>query len=222
MIDLFAEHDAGLRSHTKLADGAMLLCGFARDLAMPLLTAVKDIAQAAPFRQMETPGGYCMSVAMTNCGALGWISDPRGYRYTEQDPLSGRPWPDMPEDFLSLANQAAAEAGFFNFSPDVCLINRYVPGAKLSLHQDRDEVDLSAPIVSVSFGLPATFLLGGLQRHDSAMRLGLTHGDVLVWGGPSRLRFHAVLPLKAGLHCATGACRINLTFRQAKPRELGR
>jgi len=222
MIDLFAEHDAGLRSHESLADGAMLLHGFARDQATLMLNAVQDIAQAAPFRQMETPGGYRMSVAMTSCGKWGWITDPQGYRYTEQDPLSARPWPAMPEAFFRLASQAAAEAGFLNFSPDVCLINRYEPGAKLSLHQDKDEADLSAPIVSVSFGLPALFLFGGLKRQNPPMRLSLNHGDVIVWGGPSRLRYHAVLPIKEGLHFATGACRINLTFRQAKSRGLGR
>lgn len=222
MTDLFAEHDAGLRNHEALADGAVLLRGFARDQATALLTAVQSIAQIAPFRQMETPGGYRMSVAMTSCGAFGWLTDPRGYRYAELDPLNGLPWPAMPETFFSLAAQAAAEAGFLNFSPDVCLINRYAPGAKLSLHQDKDEADLSAPIVSVSLGLPATFLLGGLKRHDTPMRLRLTHGDVLVWGGPSRLRYHAVLPIKDGLHFATEACRINLTFRQAKLRALGR
>lgn len=221
MNDLFAEHDAGLRSCEALADGAVLLRGFARDQATTLLTAVQDIAEAAPFRHMETPGGYRMSVAMTSCGAFGWLTDSRGYRYTEQDPLSGLPWPAMPKAFFSLAHLAAAEAGFINFSPDVCLINRYTPGAKLSLHQDKDEADLTAPIVSVSFGLPATFLLGGLKRHDPTARLTLTHGDVLVWGGPSRLRHHAVLPITEGLHFATGACRINLTFRKAKPCEPG-
>lgn len=222
MHDLFTEHDADLRSHETLADGVVLLRGFARDQATPLLTAVQGIAQAAPFRQMETPGGYRMSVAMTSCGKFGWLTDSRGYRYAEQDPLGGLPWPTMPEAFFNLAAQAAAEAGFINFSPDVCLINRYAPGAKLSLHQDKDEADLSAPIVSVSFGLPAAFLLGGLKRHDPTILLRLTHGDVLVWGGPSRLRYHAVLPIKEGLHLATGAYRINLTFRQAKLGTLGR
>jgi len=170
---------------------------------------------------METPGGYRMSVAMTNCGRFGWLTDSSGYRYAGQDPLSGLSWPAMPEAFFSLATQAASEAGFNDFSPDVCLINRYGPGAKLSLHQDKDEADLSAPIVSVSLGLPATFLLGGLKRHDPTMRLRLTHGDVLVWGGPSRLRYHAVLPIKEGIHLATGAYRINLTFRLAKSGKPG-
>lgn len=222
MHDLFAEHDAGLRRREALADGAVLLRGFARDQGTTLLTAVQGIAQAAPFRHMETPGGYCMSVAMTSCGAFGWLTDSRGYRYAEQDPLSSLPWPAMPEAFFSLAHQAAAEAGFINFSPDVCLINRYTPGAKLSLHQDNDEADLTAPIVSISFGLPATFLLGGLKRHDPTLRLNLTHGDVLVWGGPSRLRYHAVLPIKEGRHFATGACRINLTFRKVMSGVQGR
>lgn len=159
MHDLFAD-DAGVHKQETLADGVVLLHGFARDQATTLLTAVQGIAQAAPFRHMETPGGCQMSVAMTSCGAFGWLTDAGGYRYAKQDPLTGRPWPAMPEAFFSLAQQAATQAGFMNFSPDVCLINRYAPGAKLSLHQDKDEADLTAPIVSVSLGLPAIFLLG--------------------------------------------------------------
>jgi DNA oxidative demethylase len=222
MNDLFTEHDAGLRSYEELADGAVLLRGFARDQATTLLTAVQGIALAAPLRHMETPGGYRMSVAMTSCGAFGWLTDSRGYRYAKLDPLNGHPWPVMHDDFFSLANRAAEDAGFLNFSPDVCLVNHYIPGAKLSLHQDKDEADLTAPIVSVSFGLAVTFLLGGLKRNDPTVRLSLPHGDVLVWGGPSRLRYHAVLPIKEGRHFATGACRINLTFRKAMSGVQGR
>jgi len=164
---------------------------------------------------MTTPGGFRMTVAMTNCGALGWVSDRRGYRYDAIDPQRGAAWPSMPASFTRLAAQAASRAGFKGFVPDACLINRYEPGAKLSLHQDRDEHDLSAPIVSVSLGLPAVFLFAGLNRADKAKRIGLRHGDVVVWGGASRLRFHGVLPLADGAHALLGRQRINLTFRRA-------
>ncbi|HWG10691.1 MAG TPA: DNA oxidative demethylase AlkB [Rhodanobacteraceae bacterium] len=198
-----------------LCDGAMLLRGFARVRDHEVLEALDEVIRAAPWRHMLTPGGSRMSVAMSNCGELGWISDRRGYRYTARDPQTDMPWPVMPEVFLRLACDAAAEAGFAGFPPDACLINRYEPGAKMSLHQDRDERDLSQPIVSVSLGLPAMFLFGGERRNDKPMRIPLTHGDVVVWGGKARLRHHGVLPLKAGTHPALGACRINLTLRKA-------
>ena len=213
--DLFAAVGGLPRHKEALADGAFLLHGYACDTANDLLETVHRIAAQSPFRQMETPGGYRMSVAMTNCGPLGWTSDSRGYRYAAIDPLSEHPWPSMPDSFYAFARQMAAEAGFPAFSPDVCLINRYAPGAKLSLHQDKDEMNLLAPIVSLSFGLPAVFVLGGLKRNDPGLRRCLTHGDVVVWGGPSRLRYHAVLALEEGTHPATGNCRINLSFRQA-------
>lgn len=212
--DLFAGFDDGLPAREQLAEGAWLLRAFARERAADLLALVAGVAREAPFRQMTTPGGYRMSVAMTSCGPLGWTADSRGYRYSPLDPLSGRPWPAMPAEFAALARDAAAAAGFPGFVPDACLINRYEPGAKLSLHQDKDEADLSAPIVSVSLGLPATFLFGGGKRSDPSRRLPLQHGDVVVWGGPSRLRYHGVLPVREGAHAATGACRINLTFRK--------
>ena len=215
MDDLFAEYAPCPRRNQTLADGVQLLHAFALDQADELLAAIERIVQTAPWRQMETPGGYRMSVAMSNCGALGWSTDRRGYRYTARDPISNLPWPAMPRAFFELARQAAADAGFADFTPDACLINRYAPGAKLSLHQDKDEADFSAPIVSVSLGLPATFLLGGLQRQAPRARWLLNHGDVLVWGGPARLRYHAVLPLKAGQHPTAGDCRINLTLRKA-------
>lgn len=216
MDDLFAA-DGGLpKQKEALADGACLLRGHACDQANDFLEAIRRIALQSPFRQMKTPGGYRMSVAMTNCGPLGWISDGQGYSYSAIDPLTERPWPAMPDSFYDFSRQMAAEAGFPAFSPDVCLINRYALGAKLSLHQDKDEMNLLAPIVSLSFGLPAVFVFGGLKRNDPSQRLLLTHGDVVVWGGPSRLRHHAVLPIKEGNHPATGNCRINLTFRQAK------
>jgi len=169
----------------------------------------------APLRHMVTSRGFHMSVAMTNAGPRGWVSDRRGYRYSAVDPETQQPWPDLPAALRTLAQSAALAAGFPDFQPDACLINRYVPGARMSLHQDRDEADFSQPIVSVSLGLPATFQLGGLQRQDKTQRISLEHGDVLVWGGPARLRFHGVLPLKAGVHPLLGEQRINLTFRRA-------
>lgn len=198
-----------------LGDGAMVLRGFARSAHAELFADVQAVIEAAPLRHLITPGGLRMSVAMTNCGALGWVSDRRGYRYDPIDPERGTPWPAMPGSFMRLAAQAAANAGFDGFAPDACLINRYNPGARLSLHQDRDEHDLRAPIVSVSLGLPAIFLFGGMQRADKAQRTRLRHGDVVVWGGPSRLRFHGVLPLADGDHASLGRQRINLTFRRA-------
>ncbi|ONG50880.1 alpha-ketoglutarate-dependent dioxygenase AlkB [Pseudoroseomonas deserti] len=198
-----------------LSPGALLLRGFALDAAPDLLAGIAAIEAQAPFRHMVTPGGFTMSVAMTSCGALGWVTDRRGYRYAPHDPDTGAPWPAMPEAFRALAERAAAEAGFPGFAPDTCLINRYIPGAKLALHQDKDERDTGAPIVSVSLGLPATFQWGGLQRGDTVRRLALEHGDVLAWGGPSRLFHHGILALKPGHHPATGATRLNLTFRRA-------
>ena len=195
--------------------GALLLPGFALAHAPALLAAIDAIATAAPFRHMVTPGGFAMSVAMTSCGALGWITDRHGYRYASADPDTHRPWPAMPPLLQRLAFDAAARAGFTGFTPDACLINRYAPGARMALHQDKDEHDFTQPIVSVSLGLPATFLWGGDARGDKARRIPLRHGDVFVWGGPARLRFHGIAPLKDGAHPATGACRINLTFRKA-------
>jgi alkylated DNA repair protein (DNA oxidative demethylase) len=209
--DLFADE----RRDVALAPGAILLSGFARPSEESLVAALEAVVALAPFRHMSTPGGHRMSVAMTNCGALGWVTDRTGYRYDARDPENGRPWPPMPEAFFDLASRAAARAGFDGFAPDACLINRYEPGARLSLHQDRNERDFEAPIVSVSLGLPAVFLFGGFDRRDRPRRLPLAHGDVVVWGGPARLRYHGVLPLEEGHHPVTGAHRFNLTFRQA-------
>ena len=214
-FDLFDAPDDAEPAVEPLADGAMVLRGFARSMQDELLADVRTVIAAAPLRHLITPGGLRMSVAMTNCGALGWLSDKRGYRYDAIDPVRGAPWPAMPASFFRLAARAASRAGFEGFQPDACLINRYEPGAKLSLHQDRDEHDLGAPIVSVSLGLPAVFLFGGLKRADKAQRTPLRHGDVVVWGGPSRLRFHGVLPLADGEHAVLGAQRINLTLRRA-------
>jgi DNA oxidative demethylase len=197
-----------------LEDGAVLLRGAVDFVATVLIQEVARITQQAPFRHLVTPGGHTMSVAMTNCGRVGWVSDRSGYRYDPVDPDTGKPWPAMPPAFLDVAVRAAADAGFANYDPDACLINRYVAGAKLSLHQDRDEKDPWAPIVSVSLGLPATFLWGGKRRADPQRRLRLESGDVVVWGGPARFVYHGVAPLKDGEHPLTGATRINLTFRK--------
>ena len=212
MTDLFA-NEPPPRINEPLEEGAVLLRGYVAD-APALLAEVERVAAAAPFRHLVVPGGHTMSVAMTNCGRVGWVSDRSGYRYDPIDPDTGRPWPALPARFLDLAAAAAAEAGFPGYDPDACLINRYVPGAKLGLHQDRDEKDPVAPIVSVSLGLPATFLWGGTRRADPLRRFRLESGDVVVWGGPARFVYHGVSPLKAGEHPLTGAQRINLTFRK--------
>jgi DNA oxidative demethylase len=213
--DLFTPPGQNAQGEERLGPGTVLLRGGATPLETEVLSDLGHVIARAPFRHMVTPGGFRMSVAMTNCGSLGWVSDRRGYRYDEQDPEGGRSWPPMPGSFLQLARGAAERAGYSGFSPDACLVNRYEPGAKLSLHQDRNEKDLRQPIVSVSLGVPATFLLGGIGRSERAVRLELVHGDVLVWGGPDRLRYHGVMPLKQGRHPVLGSYRINLTFRRA-------
>lgn len=215
-MDLFESVPDVRPSREAMADGAVLLRGFARPVESELIAAVGAIAAEAPFRQMFTPGGHQMSVAMTNCGNAGWVTDRSGYRYDGADPLSGKPWPAMPPVFRDLAVRAAAAGGFDGFSPDACLINRYEPGARMSLHQDRDEHDFGAPIVSVSLGLPVIFLWGGMKRSDKPQRFRLQHGDVAVWGGPSRLFFHGVAPLADGDHAVLGRQRVNLTFRKAR------
>ena len=217
-LSLFADEDQAPAGPAPLVPGSsasVLLRAFALPYLPELLPALDAIVLAAPLRHMATPGGLRMSVAMSNCGALGWVTDGRGYRYARRDPASGLPWPPMPSVFLHLAREAALAAGYADFSPDACLVNRYAPGARMALHQDRDECDFTAPIVSVSLGLPATFLFGGAERADKAVRIPLLHGDVVVWGGADRLRFHGVAPLKEGEHALLGAQRINLTFRKA-------
>jgi alkylated DNA repair protein (DNA oxidative demethylase) len=213
--DLFAAAPAPVRRDEPLCAGAVVLRGFALADEAPLLQALDAIVAQAPFRHLITPGGFRMSVGMTNAGPLGWVSDRRGYRYDPIDPYSDQPWPPMPPVFRQLAGAAAAHAGFAGFVPDACLVNRYEAGTRLSLHQDRDERDLGHPIVSVSLGIPAVFLFGGLQRSDRQLRVPLAHGDVVVWGGPARLRHHGVLPLKPNHHALLGDCRINLTLRRA-------
>jgi alkylated DNA repair protein (DNA oxidative demethylase) len=212
--DLFADAASGDGAE-RLDEGAVLLRGLARTEVADLVAAVEAIAAVSPFRHMVTPGGFRMSVAMTSCGEVGWITDRSGYRYSPLDPVTGAPWPAMPALFCSLAARAAAFGGFAGFVPDACLINRYEPETKLSLHRDEDERDLGAPVVSVSLGLPATFLWGGLSRKDRPARIRLDSGDVVVWGGPARLVYHGIAPLAEGEHPATGRSRINLTFRKA-------
>jgi len=201
-------------SREPLEEGAVLLRTIALAEAAALVEDAQRVAEAAPFRHLVVPGGFTMSVAMTNCGRVGWVSDRTGYRYHPHDPVSGAPWPAIPARFLSLAARAAAEAGFPNYDPDACLINRYTAGAKLGLHQDRDEKDAWSPIVSVSLGLPAIFLWGGKKRGDPVRRMRVENGDVAVWGGPARFVYHGIAPLKAGDHPLTGAARVNLTFRK--------
>jgi len=212
LFDSIAERPA----REVIAEGAVILRGFALAVEAELIPALREVISQAPFRRMFTPGGYQMSVAMTNCGTVGWVTDHSGYRYDSIDPESGKPWPAMPPVLVRLAGEAAAESGFDGFAPDACLVNRYEPGAKLSLHQDKDETDFAAPIVSVSLGLPAIFLFGGPKRCDRPVRHRLTHGDVVVWGGPARLFFHGVAPLADGEHGVLGRQRINLTFRNTR------
>ncbi len=213
-LSLFDAHsDPRTDSPIVLGPGAALLPAFALASEEAILSALNDVIQASPLRHMETPSGHRMSVAMTNCGDLGWVSSRSGYRYTSIDPETGRAWPPMPEAFLSLASSAAERAGFSGFAPNGCLVNRYEVGARLTLHQDKDEGDFTQPIVSVSLGLPASFLFGGERRSDPVTKIILEHGDVVVWGGPSRLWFHGVGPIKRGQHPRLGSVRYNLTFR---------
>jgi alkylated DNA repair protein (DNA oxidative demethylase) len=214
--DLFASVPDVRPAQEAMAEGAVLLRGFARPAETELIADLRAIVAQAPFRHMVTPGGHQMSVAMTNCGRIGWVTDRTGYRYDANDPEAAKPWPAMPASFRDLAARAVVQAGFAAFVPDACLVNRYQPGARMSLHQDKDELDFAAPIVSVSLGLPATFLFGGLQRSDKPRRFRLEHGDIAVWGGPARLAFHGVAPLAEGEHAIMGRQRINLTFRKAR------
>ena len=214
-LDLFNDEDTAQHGREQIGPQSFVLRGFALPYTDALLQGVDAVAAQSPFRHMHTPGGYTMSVALTNCGTLGWTSDAHGYRYTRIDPLSGQPWPDLPDAFLRLAQAAAADAGFAGFIPDACLVNRYEPGSRLSLHQDKNERDYDAPIVSVSLGMPALFLFGGHARTDKAARVPLLHGDVVVWGGVDRLRYHGVMPMKDAPHPRLGSQRVNFTLRKA-------
>ncbi len=214
LADLFEGVSSGACPEP-LGEGAVVLRGFARCEVAVLLAAMQNVSAVAPFRNMITPGGLRMSVAMTNCGRAGWVTDRRGYRYEPADPLTGRAWPPIPGSLRELAASAADAAGFAGFEPDACLVNRYEPGTRLSLHRDENERDLTAPIVSVSLGLPAVFLFGGMSRGDRPRRISLESGDVVVWGGPARLTYHGVAPLADGEDPLTGPCRFNLTLRKA-------
>ncbi|WP_285428197.1 MULTISPECIES: DNA oxidative demethylase AlkB [unclassified Pseudomonas] len=214
--DLFAEDALQQPSgREQIGEQSYVLRGYALPWIERLLPELRHVLAQAPFRQMVTPGGFTMSAALTSCGELGWTTDASGYRYSHLDPRSQQPWPALPDALRELAVQAAADAGFADFAPDACLINRYVPGAKMSLHQDKNERDYGAPVVSVSLGLPAIFLFGGHARSDKPQKISLFHGDVVVWGGVDRLRFHGVMPIKEGVHPVMGPQRINLTLRTA-------
>src|SRR5581483_5826064 len=216
MSDLFdAAEVLDSPGYEGIGEGAVLLRGFALPFVPDLLGSLEAVAARAPFRRMATPWGAVMSVAMTNCGEAGWVADRTGYRYDPLDPETGLAWPAMPECFVEVAARAAAAAGYPGFAPDACLINRYEPGNRPSLHQDKDERDYRHPIVSVSLGLPATFLFGRAKRRDPVRKLAVRHGDVAVWGGPSRLFYHGVGELADADHPALGRVRINLTLRRA-------
>lgn len=212
-LNLFDQENTIEQWRELIAPSAVVLHGFAAAESEGVLADIQQIVERAPFRHFYTPSGFQMSVAMTNCGSVGWISDKSGYRYDAIDPLNNKPWPAMPDSFLKLAKLAASEAGFIDFIPDACLINRYEIGTKLSLHQDKDEKDFSKPIVSVSLGIPAIFLFGGLKRNEKIQKITLMHSDVVVWGGPSRLNYHGIMPIKEGFHSLIGNVRLNLTFR---------
>ena len=215
-FDLFAEQDLQQPARVeRISEQGFVLRGFALPRARALLDALDCVLGQSPLRRMQTPGGFTMSARLSSCGDLGWTTDREGYRYSHVDPLSARPWPPMPEVFLALAHAAAATAGFADFIPDACLINAYAPGAKMSLHQDKNERSYSAPIVSISLGLPAIFQFGGFERSAPTQRISLFHGDIMVWGGVDRLRFHGVMPIKPGQHDLLGEQRINITLRQA-------
>ncbi|MCF4996376.1 DNA oxidative demethylase AlkB [Pseudomonas syringae] len=215
-FDLFAENETEQDPRNEqIGEQSWVLRGFALPCMDLLLPALKDVLQHSCSRHMVTPGGFSMSVATSSCGDLGWVTDRSGYRYSTVDPLTGSRWPTMPGVFAKLAQDAARVAGFPDFAADSCLINRYLPGAKMSLHQDKDEKDYGLPIISLSLGLPAMFLFGGFARGDKSQRIPLLHGDMVVWGGVDRLRFHGVLPIKPGHHPRLGEQRINLTFRKA-------
>jgi alkylated DNA repair protein (DNA oxidative demethylase) len=215
VVDMFAQEPAQPASIERFGPGSWLLRSFAIDFMDELLARLQAVVSRAPFRQMVTPGGFTMSAALSSCGSVGWVTDRSGYRYSATDPRTGEAWPPIPDVFLQLARQAAIATHYGDFAPDACLINRYVPGAKMSLHQDKDEKQLQFPVVSVSLGLPAIFLFGGMERSDKTLKIPLLHGDVVVWGGKDRLRYHGVMPIKPGAHPLLGEQRINITFRCA-------
>jgi alkylated DNA repair protein (DNA oxidative demethylase) len=215
-LDLFADDAPQLTATEQIGPQSFVFRGFALPLIGRLLPALEAVLTRAPFRNMITPGGYTMSVALSSCGQFGWTTDRSGYQYTRLDPHTGQPWPPMPDVFMELAQSAAQAAGFADFIPDACLINRYIPGAKLALHQDKDERGYEWPVVSVSLGIAAMFLFGGHARSDATQKVPLFHGDVVVWGGEDRLRYHGVMPIKQAEHPQLGEQRINFTFRKAR------
>jgi len=212
-MDLFSDE---LDKQVKLAEGAVWLRGFALPEADALWALVSAHLATHPPQQMMTPMGYPMSVKTTSLGDYGWVGNATGYGYARLNPVTNQPWPPIPTLLLSLAQRAANAAGYADYCPDTCLINLYQTGAKMGLHQDKDELDFTQPIVSVSLGVPATFLFGGAKRTDKTAKIPLTHGDVVVWGGASRRYFHGVNAVKLGQHPLLGALRCNLTFRKAK------
>jgi alkylated DNA repair protein (DNA oxidative demethylase) len=213
MTDLFNEE---FDQKIQIADGAYCLRGFVLPVANDICAMLTQHFKAFPPQQMMTPMGYPMSVKTTSFGKFGWVGTPQGYGYSEVDLVTKKAWPPMPAVFFQLATDAAKEGGYSDFVPDTCLVNLYAIGTKMGLHRDQDELDFSQPIVSVSLGISATFLFGGAKRSDKTTKIPLTHGDVVVWGGKSRLHYHAIMPLKPNTHELLGACRINLTFRKAR------
>jgi alkylated DNA repair protein (DNA oxidative demethylase) len=199
----------------QVAENVYWLKAYALSSEKSLLADFESVIFQAPLRHMMTKMGSAMSAAMTNCGALGWVSDRRGYRYDANDPATNKSWPLMPASFRQLATLAAAEAGFDDFLPDACLINQYQVGASMGLHQDKNELEFNQPIVSVSLGIPAIFQFGGLARTDKTIKIPLKHGDIVVWGGDARLKFHGIATIKSNKHPIFGAYRYNLTFRKA-------
>ena len=218
MDDLFQDQPPDLPERQALGPESWLLRHTLQTTACHLMADIHTLTATHPFQHMVTRGGHTMSVATSSYGSYGWVSDAqKGYRYASSNIETGQPWPPIPAHWLALATALAEKAGFNGFHPDSALINRYAVGARMGLHQDRDEATLAWPIVSLSLGLPARFMFGGKQRQAPVKDFTLLHGDVVVWGGADRLRFHGIRPLKAGHHSLTGPYRYNITFRRVQP-----
>lgn len=218
MTDSCIDGDVWLKPQTTvlLAEGAMVLRRFATPVVVALMEGVEAVVAQSPLRRLIVPNGRPMRIEMTNCGLVGWVNIDGRYRYSRVDPLTGRSWPGMPATFRRIAGAAASAAGYPDFQPAVCIINRYAVGADLQMHQDRDDTQDRQPVVSVSLGLPAIFHFGGQGRGEKPLTIPLDDGDVVVWGGASRMHRHGVAPVAPGVHPRTGAYRYNLTFRTAK------